>query len=136
MSLTDSGTAPMRPKGASSPGSNPERQKHARVQNRPLRLSNSDEWKSMGKRLRATPCAVSQLMMNSHKQPNQKESTTTAKSYSYPQLTFKKSALAPGQDSIGTGGQDSIGANSYKPIQTHFSHFCALTKTDASLLPF
>src|SRR5450759_5632475 len=33
------------------------------------------------------------LMMNSHQQPIQKASTKPAKSYSYPQLTFKKSAL-------------------------------------------
>ncbi|TAH09782.1 MAG: hypothetical protein EAZ11_13965, partial [Curvibacter sp.] len=31
--------------------------------------------------------------------------------YSYPQLAFKLPALAPGQTSIGTGGQNSIGAN-------------------------
>nr|WP_096198096.1 hypothetical protein [Enterobacter cloacae] len=31
--------------------------------------------------------------------------------YSYPQLTQFKSAKAPGQNSIGTGGQFSIGAN-------------------------
>jgi hypothetical protein len=51
-------------------------------------------------------------MMNSHQQPIQKESTKPAKSYSYPELTFKKSALAPGQNSIGTGDQYSIGADS------------------------
>jgi hypothetical protein len=32
--------------------------------------------------------------------------------YSYTQLVAIKSAKAPGQDSIGTGGQNSIGANS------------------------
>jgi hypothetical protein len=33
------------------------------------------------------------------------------KRYSYPQLTAFKTAKAPGQNSIGTGGQYSIGAN-------------------------
>jgi hypothetical protein len=32
--------------------------------------------------------------------------------YSYTQLVAIKPAKAPGQDSIGTGGQNSIGANS------------------------
>jgi hypothetical protein len=31
--------------------------------------------------------------------------------YSYTQLAVIKPAKAPGQDSIGTGGQNSIGAN-------------------------
>ncbi|WP_317204628.1 hypothetical protein, partial [Janthinobacterium sp.] len=34
-----------------------------------------------------------------------------ASRYSYPQLAFKLPALAPGQNSIGTGGQYSIGAD-------------------------
>ncbi|WP_296503246.1 hypothetical protein [Rhodoferax sp.] len=48
MSLATSDAAPMKSRGASTPGSNPERQKLARVQNRRLRLSSSDAGKSMG----------------------------------------------------------------------------------------
>jgi len=33
--------------------------------------------------------------------------------YSYTQLVAIKPAKAPGQDSIGTGGQNSIGANTH-----------------------
>jgi hypothetical protein len=39
--------------------------------------------------------------------------------YSYTQLVAIKPAKAPGQDSIGTGGQNSIGANkptSHSPV--------------------
>ena len=37
--------------------------------------------------------------------------------YSYTQLAVIKPAKAPGQDSIGTGGQNSIGANSQRNIK-------------------
>jgi len=37
--------------------------------------------------------------------------------YSYTQLVAIKPAKAPGQDSIGTGGQNSIGANTLLPLQ-------------------
>jgi polar amino acid transport system ATP-binding protein len=50
-------------------------------------------------------------MINPSRKPIEKESAEPAKSYSYPQLAFKLPALAPGQNSIGTGGQYSIGAN-------------------------
>ncbi|RFO95854.1 hypothetical protein DIC66_15520, partial [Rhodoferax lacus] len=43
----------------------------------------------------------------------QKESAKPARDYSYPQLAVMLSAKAPGQNSIGTGGQDSIGANRF-----------------------
>nr|WP_181374825.1 hypothetical protein [Polaromonas sp. H6N] len=42
---------------------------------------------------------------------NLKGVSKTAARYSYPQLGFKKPALAPGQFGIGTAGQYSIGAN-------------------------
>ena len=37
--------------------------------------------------------------------------------YSYTQLVAIKLAKAPGQDSIGTGGQNSIGANTAEQAQ-------------------
>jgi hypothetical protein len=37
--------------------------------------------------------------------------------YSYTQLVAIKPAKAPGQDSIGTGGQNSIGANTRKRLK-------------------
>jgi hypothetical protein len=37
--------------------------------------------------------------------------------YSYTQLAVIKPAKAPGQDSIGTGGQNSIGANTPRPMR-------------------
>ena len=51
-------------------------------------------------------------MINPEGKPNEKESVKPANRYSYPQLAFKLPALAPGQNSIGTGGQYSIGADS------------------------
>lgn len=42
MSLTASGAAPMKPRAASGPESNPERQKHARVQSRKRMLNSFD----------------------------------------------------------------------------------------------
>jgi hypothetical protein len=51
-------------------------------------------------------------MSNPTEKPNEKEPAKPASRYSYPQLAFKLPALAPGQNSIGTGGQYSIGADS------------------------
>jgi hypothetical protein len=45
--------------------------------------------------------------------PNEKEPAKSASRYSYPQLAFKLPALAPGQNSIGTGGHYSIGADTF-----------------------
>jgi hypothetical protein len=50
-------------------------------------------------------------MFNPPEQPNEKEPAKPANRYSYPQLAFKLPTLAPGQNSIGTGGQYSIGAD-------------------------
>jgi hypothetical protein len=50
-------------------------------------------------------------MINPEGKPNEKESVKPANRCSYPQLAFKLPALAPGQNSIGTGGQYSIGAD-------------------------
>ena len=44
-------------------------------------------------------------------QLEKKEKGKTGNRYSYPQLEAIKLAQAPGQDSIGTGGQNSVGAN-------------------------
>jgi hypothetical protein len=52
-------------------------------------------------------------MFNPTEKPNEKESAKPASRYSYPQLAFKLPALAPGQNSIGTGGQYSIGADKF-----------------------
>jgi hypothetical protein len=52
-------------------------------------------------------------MINLSRKPIEKESVEPASRYSYPQLAFKLPALAPGQNSIGTGGQYSTGANSH-----------------------
>ena len=41
--------------------------------------------------------------------------------YSYTQLAVIKPAKAPGQDSIGTGGQNSIGANSIAQMSVIFA---------------
>lgn len=41
----------------------------------------------------------------------EKEARPRQTAYSYSQLAFTKAALAPGQNSIGTGGQDWIGSN-------------------------
>jgi hypothetical protein len=51
-------------------------------------------------------------MTNLYRKPSEKEIPKPAKSYSYPQLALKPPALAPGQYSIGTRGQYSIGADS------------------------
>jgi hypothetical protein len=51
-------------------------------------------------------------MINPGRNPIERKSAKPANRYSYPQLAFKLPALAPGQTSIGTGGQYSIGANS------------------------
>jgi hypothetical protein len=51
-------------------------------------------------------------MFNPPEKPNEKVTAKPASRYSYPQLAFKLPALAPGQNSIGTGGQYSIGADS------------------------
>jgi hypothetical protein len=50
-------------------------------------------------------------MINPGRKPIEGESAKPANRYSYPQLAFKPPALAPGQNSIGTGGQYSIGAD-------------------------
>jgi hypothetical protein len=50
-------------------------------------------------------------MINPGRNPIERKSAKPANRYSYPQLAFKLPALAPGQTSIGTGGQYSIGAN-------------------------
>ena len=52
-------------------------------------------------------------MFNPPEQPNEKEPAKPANRYSYPQLAFKLPTLAPGQNSIGTGGQYSIGADTF-----------------------
>jgi hypothetical protein len=52
-------------------------------------------------------------MFNPSGKPNEEESEKPANRYSYPQLAFKLPALAPGQTSIGTGGQYSIGADRF-----------------------
>jgi hypothetical protein len=54
-------------------------------------------------------------MINHSRKPSEKELPKPAKRYSYPQLAFKLPALAPGQYSIGTRGQYSIGADTQKP---------------------
>jgi hypothetical protein len=50
-------------------------------------------------------------MINPGRKPIERESAKPANRYSYPQMAFKPPALAPGQNSIGTGGQYSIGAD-------------------------
>ncbi len=50
-------------------------------------------------------------MINPSGKPNEKESVKPVNRYSYPQLALKLPAIAPGQNSIGTGGQYSTGAN-------------------------
>ena len=46
--------------------------------------------------------------------------------YSYTQLAVIKPAKAPGQDSIGTGGQNSIGANKHSYELTYLIHLTQL----------
>ena len=50
--------------------------------------------------------------------------------YSYTQLVAIKPAKAPGQDSIGTGGQNSIGANS---VDGQTGALCRTFRFDALL---
>jgi hypothetical protein len=59
--------------------------------------------------LRPTQLAID---VQSTRKPNEKVTAKPASRYSYPQLAFKLPTLAPGQNSIGTGGQYSIGADS------------------------
>ena len=58
--------------------------------------------------LRPTQLAID---VQSHRKPNEKEPAKPASRYSYPQLAFKLPTLVPGQNSIGTGDQYSIGAD-------------------------
>jgi hypothetical protein len=53
--------------------------------------------------------------------------------YSYTQLVAIKPAKAPGQDSIGTGGQNSIGAN--RLVKAGFDKEAAPTKRSTIKLP-
>jgi hypothetical protein len=52
-------------------------------------------------------------MINPGRNPIERKSAKPANRYSYPQLALKLPALAPGQTSIGTGGQYSIGADTF-----------------------
>jgi hypothetical protein len=54
---------------------------------------------------------------NPTEKPNEKVTAKPASRYSYPQLAFKLPTLAPGQNSIGTGGQYSIGADSIGELE-------------------
>jgi hypothetical protein len=56
-------------------------------------------------------------MFNPTEKPNEKVTAKPASRYSYPQLAFKLPALAPGQNSIGTGGQYSIGADNLTALR-------------------
>ena len=49
--------------------------------------------------------------LSPHQRHFRKDGETTSRAYSYPQLSIKNSAQAPGQFPIGTGGQYSIGAD-------------------------
>ena len=48
----------------------------------------------------------------------EKEAQPRQTAYSYSQLAFTEVALAPGQNSIGTGGQNSIGADKLAQPET------------------
>lgn len=110
MSLTGFATAPTRPRGGSSPGSRPGRLWLARSQHQQRKSPSKDQpsqWRAAsGYALRVFP-----LTLNSARVKFKRRQGNQQAAYSYPQPALKTSAPAPGQYSIGRGGQYSIGAD-------------------------